>query len=218
MIRIKEHYLTVVREEMVLAGSADNTYEVPAIAGITLHISLKPFHFNLRTLGPRMRAQELAFGVRPKMTISRLSDLELGTRKGAVVGMRASKFNAPFVYDFRDRILWNMVGLSSHRFSGWHHRAETSGSVGFRTVIPVFEYDERDRKDPACMGLDRAERDWSIHFSNHLDSEANALLLQGMALPFDEPSFNKPRRKFRSKTVRKFVKKLQKQQMKKNRA
>jgi len=218
MIRIKEHYTTIVREEMAVGGMhVTNSYERPKIKGITLHVSLKPFNFDPRYLVPRTMTQDLAFGSRPKISFSSLSDPEMGIRQGATVGMRASKFNASFVYDFRDRTLWNLAGLPRYMFPGWRFRLDTANIRTIRTLIPIYEYYARTRKDPAMKGRNHATRDWTIHLSKVHDSESLEQLVHGLTLPFVDIQTQKEDRRHRSKTVRKHRKKEQKKQMKKKR-
>lgn len=217
MIRFKEHYTTVVREERALSNDNVSSYERPKISGVTLHISLKPFRFNARLLAPRARIQEFAFGSRPTVSFSSLSEPELGVRQGAIVGMRSSKFNTSFLYDFRDRTLWNMAGLPPFMFSGWKFRLDMANTVAIRTPIPIYEYYARTRKDPGFKGRNRAQREWTLHLTNTRSSENNLFFVHGMGLPFVEVETNKTDRYFRSKTVRKYRKKVRKKHMKKKR-
>ena len=152
MIRIKEHYSTIVREELALLGATNSTYDRPKLSGLSMHTSLKPFNFNPYSVGPRIRAQELTFGSRSTMSFSSLSEQTLGIRKGALVGIRASKHNASFVYESRDRGFWGLAGLGSHLFVGWMFKS-MSGSIGLRSVVPMHEYNQRPKKDVAIRAV-----------------------------------------------------------------
>jgi hypothetical protein len=79
----------------------------------------------------------------------------------------------------------------------------------------MYEYNERPQKDLAVDGLNQAKRDWTFHFSNDYNSNLGIRTLQSMTLPFEETIVSKPNRMFRSKTVRKYVKKLNKKRIKK---
>ena len=212
---MKEHYSTVVREEMAIGGSAVNSYERPKISAVSLHMSLKPLRFNPYSVGPRFRTQELTLGSRSMRTSSSLSEPELGIRKGDLVGMRATKHNAAYIYEFRDRMIWNLAGAQSWHFKGWNHHQNVRHALGVRTVIPIHEYHTGFKKDVAVTKVNQAQRDWTFHFSNDLHTELNVVLAMGMALPFEKVISDKARRMMRSKTVRKYMKKVQKQQMKK---
>jgi ribosomal protein L5 len=118
MVRIKEHYQNTVREELSISSEVTSVFERPQIKGVTVHISLKPFNFNPYSVGPRLLAQELTLGSRSKTSVSRLSEQELGVRKGAVVGLYASKSNFASIYDFIDRTVWNIAGFQNQLFSG----------------------------------------------------------------------------------------------------
>lgn len=219
MIRIKEHYSTVVREEIALGTpSFLNSFERPKVKGVTLHVSLKPFNFDPRYLVPRTMTQDFAFGSRPKISFSSLSDPDRGIRQGATVGMRSSKFNASFVYDFRDRTLWNLAGLPRYMFPGWRFRPDTANTRTIRTIIPLYEYYAMSRKDPAIKGRNHATRDWTIHLSNVSRSTPLEILATGLNLPFVGVQAQKEARRHRSKTVRKHRKKEQKKNLKKKRA
>ncbi len=219
MIRIKEHYENVVREELAVSGSSCNVHERPSISGISLHIGLKNFRFDGYLVAPRLVLQELSLGSRSKLSVSRSSEPEFGLRKGAVVGVHSSIWNRSSIYHCRDRRVWNLAGLEDRTFSGWRYRTNIGGFVGVRSPVPFFEYNDLPNKDLAIDGINTSGvLDWVFKFDRELDTKTNIRLLQGLSLPFEEPMGSKGKRMFRSKTTRKFMSKLRKQRMKQRRS
>ena len=65
-----------------------------------------------------------------------------------------------------------------------------------------------------CPKVKTCYRDWSFHFSRGIVPTLSVYLVQGMGVPLKTKP-EKPPRMQRSKTVRKYMKKIHKQRMKK---
>jgi hypothetical protein len=70
------------------------------------------------------------------------------------------------------------------------------------------------RKDVSMDGIRDVDIDITFHFNNDNDTKQNIRLLQGLTLPFEEPRMNKSKRKHRSRTIRKRMKKIRARQQK----
>jgi ribosomal protein L5 len=102
MIRIQEHFNTVVKEELSIAGISINHFENSSLKGITLHIGLKKFKFDSSMVSPRMRLKSFRSGSFAKRSTSKISEPELSVRKGEIVGIKTRISNKIAIAEFID--------------------------------------------------------------------------------------------------------------------
>ena len=216
MVRIVEHYENTIKEELTRTTSSGNTHGLAELKGVNLHISIKTFKFDQYFVSPLIRLQELMTANNFKLTQSKTSEPEMSIRKDQITGINVKINSKTDLLNFLDLFVWHLSSLEGSEISDWSYKFSSSNNLGVRISVPNFELNELNEKDMAVDGVQNALIDLSFKLKK-LDSNVESIrLLQGLCIPFEGVSFSQKKRLFRSKTVRKIMKKMQKPGIKKS--
>jgi len=175
--RLREHYETVVKPELMKQFSYGNPMEVPKLEKIVVNMGVGEAVGDSKRI--TVAAEELAriSGQRPLVTSARKSIANFKLRQGQKVGCKVT-LRRERMYEFLDRLVTialprvrDFRGLSDKSFDG---RGNYTFGLKEQIVFPEIDYDKVDQ----IRGMDI-----TIVTTAKTNQEALALL-KGFAMPF----------------------------------
>ncbi len=175
--RLREHYETVVKPELMKQFSYRNPMEVPKLEKIVINMGVGEAIGDSKRI--TVAAEELAriSGQRPLVTAARKSIANFKLREGQKIGCKVT-LRSERMYEFLDRLVTialprvrDFRGLSDKSFDG---RGNYTFGLKEQIVFPEIDYDKIDQ----IRGMDI-----TIVTTAKTNQEALALL-KGFAMPF----------------------------------
>jgi large subunit ribosomal protein L5 len=175
--RLREHYDTVVKPELIKQFQYKNSMEVPKLEKIVINMGVGEAIGDSKRIN--VAADELAriSGQRPVITASRKSIANFKLREGQKIGCKVT-LRRERMYEFLDRLVTialprvrDFRGLSDRSFDG---RGNYTLGLKEQIVFPEIDYDKIDQ----IRGMD-------ITFVTTAKTNQEALaLLKGFSMPF----------------------------------
>jgi len=175
--RLREHYDTVVKPELIKQFQYKNPMEVPKLEKIVINMGVGEAIGDSKRIN--VAADELAriSGQRPVITASRKSIANFKLREGQKIGCKVT-LRRERMYEFLDRLVTialprvrDFRGLSDRSFDG---RGNYTLGLKEQIVFPEIDYDKIDQ----IRGMD-------ITFVTTAKTNQEALaLLKGFSMPF----------------------------------
>ena len=175
--RLREHYDTVVKPELIKQFQYKNPMEVPKLEKIVINMGVGEAVGDSKRIN--VAAEELAriSGQRPLITASRKSIANFKLREGQKIGCKVT-LRHERMYEFLDRLVTialprvrDFRGLSDRSFDG---RGNYTLGLKEQIVFPEIDYDKIDQ----IRGMD-------ITFVTTAKTNQEALaLLKGFSMPF----------------------------------
>jgi len=175
--RLREHYDTVVKPELIKQFQYKNAMEVPKLEKIVINMGVGEAIGDSKRIN--VAADELAriSGQRPVITASRKSIANFKLREGQKIGCKVT-LRRERMYEFLDRLVTialprvrDFRGLSDRSFDG---RGNYTLGLKEQIVFPEIDYDKIDQ----IRGMD-------ITFVTTAKTNQEALaLLKGFSMPF----------------------------------
>jgi large subunit ribosomal protein L5 len=104
MIRFKEHYLNVVRKDLLTKFNYKNLHQIPKLEKIVINISVKEAVQNSKNVVPALIALELITGQKAVLTKAKKSIAGFKLRKNVELGAKITLRNDT-MYTFFDRFV-----------------------------------------------------------------------------------------------------------------
>jgi large subunit ribosomal protein L5 len=175
--RLREHYETTVKPELMKQFQYRNLMEVPKLAKIVINMGVGQAIGDSKRIN--VAAEELAriAGQRPVITTARKAIANFKLREGMKIGCKVT-LRRERMYEFLDRLVTialprvrDFRGLSDRSFDG---RGNYTFGLKEQIVFPEIDYDKIDQ----IRGMDI-----TIVTTAKTNQEALALL-KGFSLPF----------------------------------
>jgi len=179
MVRLKEHYNTMVRAALVEEFGYSNSMEVPRLDKIVLNMGVGEASQDSKKIDGAVADMTLIGGQKPVITKSKKAIANFKLREDMVVGTKVTLRRAR-MYEFLDRLVnialprvRDFRGLSGKSFDGHGNYA-----LGLKEqiIFPEIDYDKVDK----IRGMDVV-----ICTTATTDAEARALL-KGFDMPFNK--------------------------------
>lgn len=177
MARLKAHYDTIVRQQLVEKFGYKNKYQVPRLDKIVINMGVGEAVGDKKKLDNAMRDMTRIAGQKPVETIARKAIANFKLREGMAIGCKVT-LRRDRMFEFLDRLVnialprvRDFRGLSEKSFDG---RGNYAMGVKEQLVFPEINFDEVDES----RGMDVI-----ICTTAKTDDEARALLA-GFNLPF----------------------------------
>lgn len=175
--RLKEHYETVVRPQLMQEFSYKNPLEVPCIEKIVVNMGVGAAAQDQKKLSAAVEDMKIITGQQPVVTKARKSIATFKVRAGMNLGCKVTLRRAR-MYEFLDRLITialprvrDFRGLPGDSFDG---RGNYALGLKEQIIFPEINYDKIDQ----VRGMDVA-----IITTAKTDAEARALL-KGFNMPF----------------------------------
>ena len=175
--RLREHYDTVLKPELIKQFQYENPMQVPKLEKIVINMGVGEAVGDSKRIN--VAAEELAriSGQRPVITASRKSIANFKLREGQKIGCKVT-LRRERMYEFLDRLVTialprvrDFRGLSDRSFDG---RGNYTLGLKEQIVFPEIDYDKIDQ----IRGMD-------ITFVTTAKTNQEALaLLKGFSMPF----------------------------------
>jgi large subunit ribosomal protein L5 len=175
--RLKEHYQSVVRDELKKEFGYTNEMQVPKVEKVVLNMGIGEAVADSKKVASAAGDLALIAGQKPVITKARKSIATFKLRDGMAVGAKVTLRKAQ-MYEFLDRLVnialprvRDFRGLSPKSFDG---RGNFALGIKEHIIFPEVDYDKVDE----MWGLDVV-----VCTSAQTDDEARALL-KGLNFPF----------------------------------
>ena len=175
--RMKQHYNTVIRDELIKEFSLKNVMQVPKLEKIVLNMGVGAGVDDKKKVAVAADALSLIAGQKSIVTRSRKSIAGFKLREGMPIGTKVT-LRKNRMYEFIDRLVHiamprirDFRGLNPKSFDG---RGNYAMGIKEHIVFPEIDYDKVDQ----ILGMDII-----VCTTTNNDDEARALL-KGFDFPF----------------------------------
>lgn len=175
--RLKEHYDTVVRPELMKEFGYKNSFEVPRLDKIVINMGVGEAVTDAKHVTNAVKDLAAIAGQRPVTTLSKKSIAVWKLRENLAIGCKVT-LRRERMYEFLDRLVnialprvRDFRGASAKSFDG---RGNYALGLKEQLVFPEIDYDQVD----AVRGMDII-----IVTTAKTDKEAKSLL-RGFSMPF----------------------------------
>ena len=176
--RLKEHYETVVRPELLKQFGYTNPMQVPRLDKIVVNMGVGEATGDSKVIASTVEEMTLITGQKPIVIKAKRSVAAFKLREGMPIGVKVT-LRRTRMYEFLDRLITialprvrDFRGVSPKSFDG---RGNFAIGIKEQIVFPEIEYDKIDN----VRGMDIV-----IVTTADTDDEARALLA-GFQMPFN---------------------------------
>jgi large subunit ribosomal protein L5 len=142
MNRLKEHYLDIVKPDLLSQYKYDNISNIPKLEKIILNYGLQEAALDPKLLVPALLALELITSQKSYITKSKKVEIQLKIRKGMLIGCKVTLRNTQ-MYHFLDLLLTQNLpkiqqfeGLKKKKFI---HKKNVSFHIKDNFIFPLIE-------------------------------------------------------------------------------
>jgi large subunit ribosomal protein L5 len=179
MARLKEFYISQLRNQLKDKFGFLNIYEVPKLEKIVVNMGVGESVADSKKINNALEDLSQITGQKPMVTQSKKSIAGFKLRKGLNIGCKVT-LRKNRMYEFLDRLIYialprvrDFKGLSKKSFDG---RGNYSIGLKEQIIFPEIDYDKIDK----VRGMD-------ISFITSTTNDEHALeLLKGFNLPFKQ--------------------------------
>ena len=179
MARLKEFYISQLRNQLKDKFGFLNIYEVPKLEKIVVNMGVGESVVDSKKINNALEDLSQITGQKPMVTQSKKSIAGFKLRKGLNIGCKVT-LRKNRMYEFLDRLIYialprvrDFKGLSKKSFDG---RGNYSIGLKEQIIFPEIDYDKIDK----VRGMD-------ISFITSTTNDEHALeLLKGFNLPFKQ--------------------------------